>query len=644
MAERPIDLSGGLVDSVDPLRAPDGSLSRADDMFYNPADSAPTKMLGRTKFNTGAESAIKGVVFIDTITNNKEILILSGTTIRKAAVGKTGAFVDLFTGLSASPVRLDAAHLDRHVIITNGVDRMRIYGADFPTGSTVGFPENATAPVIARDTGIEVGFTLTLNKKIRYWFEERVKDAAGNILKRSVPQSPPTTESTAGGGVAELTGDGSLDKPRIAPISFDSETTDWALYATSTDGKFPNGAEIKEVPVATLFIDDTRTGTNPSLPSGALYQQVSLVFQGVSSNTPRNGAAPIARTLAVLDDQIVSDDVDDDERIRWSFPGEPHKWPANFFARPGSGTLRGRVLDVRSVGDVFIIACDTKMVRALTLPQTVDDAFSPERLIDDITGAQGILGREAGDVFLYKGRELYAYASPEGIIGTDGDLWIDLGADLDYKSRVNVAQGSKFIVQNDPQNYLFIFAYVPKGGTNVTEALLFHYHPTKIKGDGRLTITGPVPWGGNASAQVLVSGENRVFTGRDDGFLYLENEGITRADGVVFSDGAAFNFVLENVERRFAGLEKTAEWQKVYVHHSAGVEGQVLAAEITAARRGAPEYSQSFGDLDLTLREAARIGMQVTADTHKLRVINKDSLGSFRVNAFSVVFEDGGQA
>ena len=125
--------------------------------------------------------------------------------------------------------------------------------------------DNTTAPSVSRDAGAGIGFVLSTGTAIRYWVEERVKDAGGNIVRRNF--APSST-------VATLTGDGSTDKPVITrPATVSSDTTHWALFGTAAGGTYPFGSEIAEVAIATTTIEDTRTGNNPPIPSsGLLYE------------------------------------------------------------------------------------------------------------------------------------------------------------------------------------------------------------------------------------------------------------------------------------------------------------------------------------------------------------------------------------
>lgn len=138
--------------------------------------------------------------------------------------------------------------------------------------------DNTTPPSVSRDAGAGVGFTLSTSSTIRYWIEERVK-SGDTVLKRNIAPAA---------SVVTLTGDGTADKPVITrPATVNADTTHWALFATGANGVFPNGAQVSEVAIATTTIEDTRTGNNPAIPSGTLYEPGSFPLQTDFRNAKR---------------------------------------------------------------------------------------------------------------------------------------------------------------------------------------------------------------------------------------------------------------------------------------------------------------------------------------------------------------------
>jgi len=132
-----------------------------------------------------------------------------------------------------------------------------------------GMVPNTTPPTVSRDVGAGGGFVLSSGKTITYWIEERAKSPTGIILDRNT-----TTTQTV-----TLTGDGTLDKPRIfRPAVVNSgNATHWALYATAANGTFPNGNEVGEQLIQGTYIDDTRIANDPGLPDGFPYGAGPLV-------------------------------------------------------------------------------------------------------------------------------------------------------------------------------------------------------------------------------------------------------------------------------------------------------------------------------------------------------------------------------
>lgn len=125
------------------------------------------------------------------------------------------------------------------------------------------------------NTGVGSGFTLGASAKIDYWIEERVKD--GNRIIRRTGAIDPAVVRTLAVSIDTLW------KPVIVPGAFqNADATHWAIYRTGTYGPlpgiqsasaastFPNtGAELIELPIATLTYEDNTVGVNPMQPSGA---------------------------------------------------------------------------------------------------------------------------------------------------------------------------------------------------------------------------------------------------------------------------------------------------------------------------------------------------------------------------------------
>jgi hypothetical protein len=222
-------------------------------------------------------------------------------------------------------------------------------------------------------------------------------------------------------------------------------------------------------------------------------------------------------------------------------------------------------------------------------------------------------------------------------MGTDGKDWIHLSRDVDWKALVEPTQSSKFFLRDDPTNFSLIAGFVPAGSTSVTQAMILHYHHSHVKADGRLKVTGPVRWSGNALGRSFVGGRFRLFTGRADGVLYLEDEGITRPA----TDGG-FDFDMELSERYLGGVGRRARLMRAWVAHTAGAADQTITTRLSSRSAGAPASEFFQAPIAIPRREASSLLANATAEAHTLRVQNTDSLGSFGITAYHFEVHDGG--
>ena len=292
-----LSFSGGLVDAKDASLLAEDELSRADDIVYKPNDPAVHKAPGRSDFNTTAESsAIKGAAFLEFDGTIQDVFVDHvGAGYRVANAGHTGTFSKLVDVTTGGPTMVSVHYNNEHFLM-NGVDRNQVVTTKDGSGNTVnppgqdstffhgmlanvsaptltnGYKEAATPPTLAKYTGTGAGFTLTTGATITYWIEERLK-VAGIVTQRNAAETA-TTVTLTGSGTTTL-------KPLLTrPATVNATATHWVLFATATDGTFPDGAEILEVPISTTTISDVRTGLDPAIPGGDVYTESALQETG----------------------------------------------------------------------------------------------------------------------------------------------------------------------------------------------------------------------------------------------------------------------------------------------------------------------------------------------------------------------------
>lgn len=628
MAQKFLPLAGGLVTSRDPagLDFEIGELTRADDAYYKVGDPGIWSVPGRNAFNSTPESGpIVGARYLEFDGAADRIVTHVGTTYRFATAGTTGTFANLATSITPG-LTLDSVHYNNVHYLLNGAHR-NIAVNSAGTTSFHGMLGAVASPSIVCDGGVGTGFTLTSGKTITYWVEERVKDSSG-IVRRNA--------TSAATQYIVLTGDGTLDKPVISrPSVVNSDATHWALYGTATNGAFPNGAEIAEVAIGVASIEDTRTGTDPGLPSGSTYQSLSVIVDTVVTNYPKNGPPPIANTGDIFEDSLVLNDMSDASIIRYSERDSPHAFPTPYFFRFETKEA-DEVKCIRTVGRSILVLMRDSIWRIDTLPRAEDSAFQGERVKEQIQGAQGCVGSQAACLFSWGDGVRLAYVSRYGLMVTDGFSWSVLTDDLDWENTVEVSQLGQAVLENDPRHYILAFYYTPKNGTANTKAIYLHYHPSHAKGDEggfRAKITGPINVAAKAAVVVNTGGFHELFTANTNGVLYREWQGTTDDSGV---GGIAFRVDTANVF--LSGVGEQTLTRRLWLHHRASpsVSGNFT---ITRLEPGNDEAPTTRG-VSLTRNEATSIYQQSQSEGMRLSLAVQNPLAQVGLNAFIVEMTD----
>lgn len=629
MAEIKVMLDQGLEQTGDDSEGTVGSLNRADNAEYHVNDDTIWKRKGRSRFNSSPEdAALTGAQPLAPISAAPAsiFLVAKGTKWRSSAAGSTGSFSDAVTGLTGG-VSLARAHLDRHFLLCNGVDRGRVYGPEFPSFGLHGMLENATPPTVSRDGGSGTGFILTSGAVIEYWIEERVY-VSGVIVKRGSPTLA---------GILTLTGNGSTDKPLITHPTFaNSDTTHWALFATSTTVAFPIGAEIAEATAATGTIEDTRTGTDPTLPTGDTFETVNVTLANVRQNVPLHGEPPIFDTAEVFEDSLcVNSTLDGEGNWLWfSFTRQPHAFPTTNIVYLGDGeTLPGHLKVVRQIGQVLVCLLDNQVWIVYQLPHPGDKLFQIERVKSKLAGALGVVGSLAADKFVFADREVVAWVSHEGVVLTDSTGWDYLSDDLDWETLIEPTRIDKTVLIYNPRFFRLEMYYTPLGGTANTKGIYFHIHPSHHKRTERgirAKVTGPVdiPAGVTCAFATILSGRYETFLGNAAGYLVKTNQG--SAD----EDAAAIAFAVDSMEYYFAGPGNETGIRKAWVHHRAAV-GQTLQVVANAKNEGQADETQTT-DIPLDRRELTLCDPVARGAAHFYSFSETSSAGQIGLDYFLV--------
>lgn len=598
MPTKVIPVDGGLVTSRDPSLLAEGEMSQAANAYYKPTNPGLFRVPGEAPFNSTAETATRGARYLEFDPHGgsalADVIVNMTESAYRTVPAEGGDFSTIQSGLGGGSYTLDCVHYNNQHFLLNGADRNYYLYYDSTTDPSNppvlasglhGMKLNSVAPTVSRDAGSGTGFTLSSGAKIYYWVEERVK-VGSNIIKRNAASS--TT-------VATLTGDGTLDKPVITrPDVVNSEATHWALYGTATNTLFPTGAEISEVVIGTTTIEDTRTGTDPVIPSGTIYETWGASLQGTSTLTPRNGIPPIATTGDIFEDSLVLNDVSDKTKIWYSWQDEPHKFPLFNYIRFETKEA-DEVTLIRSMGQHIVVCLRDSAWRVDFLPRPADSEFDIGRVKTQIEDALGCVGPQAGALFNAGNGIQLAYISRYGLVFTDGYTWDIVTDDLDWNETVNITKLPQAILINNPKMYRLEMYYASHGSNVNDKALYFHYHPFHNKSDNsfRAKVSGPIDIPSECAFVANIGDQHRVLVGQS-GTLYLQG------GGVEWRDGQSPAFSIRTGDLYLAGQGQEYKLNRLWIHHPQSLpEGRQAIGTHTSFNEGEdPEEKRWYFPLD----------------------------------------------
>jgi len=636
MPETRIPLHLGRVTSRDASLLASGEMTTAQDAYYKPNSPTLWSVGGRVAFNAAPEaSALIGAAFAEFTGATSQFIVMRGTAYRTAAAGLTGSFGALAGAdasdysLAGTVTTLDITHyLNQHVLM-NGVDRNRVVSST-PAQSFHGMLAANAAPSVDVNLGAGAGFTLASPDTMSYWVEERVKNAAGAILRRSV---------SATATVTTITGTGAVVKPRVyRPIVINPDATHWAVYATANNGVFPIGAQIGEAAIGIAFIDDTRT--TPALPGGTSYQTLSASITGTTFIVPKNGAAPVSSTGDIFEDSLLCNDVANPTKVVFSTDDDINAFPSFNSFNIGDTKKRDLVVAIRALDNIAIILGRDGIYRLNTLPRPSDTTFSPARVKSKVHFAQGCVSPVAAATFSFGQGLRLAYVSRYGILVTDGSDWDVITDDMDWEAEVNVAALSTAVLVNNPRMYRLEFFYPAPGDTRPTRCAFLHYHPAHAKGSDtniRANVTWPVRRDANAAFVAQVGGIDIVFTANANGTLYQNDVGTVEP---VIEGG--IRFVVESGEAYPGGLGTESRVVNFYVHHQAA-PGQLGTAYVIERNAGQDDYPVNSEALALDRREATPTDRESLAESF-ICGFAATTPGPIGLDYFAVIVEPSGQS
>lgn len=625
--------NGGRVDTRDASMLADGELTLATDTYYKPNSPTAWMVPGRQEITTAPDDPTWAVRFLEFDAGQQYLVTMTGVSggskYRIGTAALSGVTLsDLVTGLAGTSKILDSVHFANVHYLLNGVDRNYAVEAG-GTARFHGMLANVLAPTL--NVGTQTGFVLNSGKTITYWIEERVKDGSGNILRRNGEDSTHTVT---------LTGTGATVKPRLYHNGFaNSDATHWALFATATNGEFPVGGEIAEAPIATDFIEDDRTGTNPLIPGGGTYETVTVVLNGLSSPFSKNGPAPIATTGDIFENSFVCNDVATPRRVWYSFTDNAEIFPFLYFFDFNEAEY-DRVVCVKSLGETCVVLLRDSAWRLNTLPSFRDNTFSPERSKKQIAGAFGVVNAQAAVVFSFGDALTLAYVSPYGLVVTDSTKWDVLTDDVDWDANVDPAAYDKIRLRHNPSLYRLEMTYQDLA-TGLIKQMFLHYHPSHAKmssaGGLRAKCTWPINRPITDSVWMILAGRGHMVGTGADGRIYRHDIGSSEPVG---PGGIGYEILSGDIYVNYVGGHATL--RRLLIHHQRAV-GQVGKA-IIVTRNTKQDDKRNEADVALDWRQASNVHRQGLAEVYQVGFKATNTTAQVGVDYFAMDLENAGIA
>jgi len=285
---------------------------------------------------------------------------------------------------------------------------------------------------------------------------------------------------------------------------------------------------------------------------------------GITASVGRNGPPPKSTTGDIFQNSLVVNDITDESILRYSYPDKIDSFPSVYFLNFETKD-QDTITNIKSLGNMLVVGLRTQIYRVSYLPREVDAEFDRGRAVEMIETNHGIVGTQAATTFTHPELGLtLAYVSLFNPHMTDAYSSRLLTNDLNFEALVDQGKLGKCVLINNPELYELLLYYVPRGSltpTVLTKCLRFNYHPSHIKEDGSLKVSGPVDVDvSSAALAVLDTGTRPLYTGASsltgNGNVFLENQ------------GSVLTMTIKTRQMYLAGAGNEWKYDDLYVHHT----------------------------------------------------------------------------
>jgi hypothetical protein len=458
--------------------------------------------------------------------------------------------------------------------------------------------------------------------------------AIGNVIAAQHSLNVALTKTAAGantpiGGTTRSTGTQGTTSYRIDTFGGPQDTwgTTWALGDINGAAAF--GVLVTSVTggTYTTLVDYVKvTVYSGVIRFGQPYPVVSINVGDEIIVESANSEPPVASTGDVFESQMMVNDLTNRAIMRYSIPDKVEYFPKDYYLQ-FSSKEQDVVTCVRRLGNKAIVGLKHQLYRVNYLPRQLDAEFDRGRSVEAISETHGIIGAQAAALFSPPDKpQMLAYVSSQGIHATDGYQTTTLSEDLDWQNTVAQAFLDTCLLINYPKLYSLVLYYTPFGAVSdlKKKALWFNYHPSHVKSNGKLLVSGPNDVWAASVTMARRNNEWTMLTGHlTDGKVYVEDREYDSDDS---NARAAVDIRTRRLFQAGIGYETTTE--RVWVRHSASSP----AITWTCNTR----YQNTDGDLVLptdwftdtfttTLKTLSRLdGIHVLGESHQYQLTTPD--------------------
>lgn len=416
-----------------------------------------------------------------------------------------------------------------------------------------------------------------------------------------------------------------------------------SFRAKATMSHFGTGSSTAEVDYIKVRVN--YDGTNADVAEEP-FPAVVFEAGGVQIAEGANGPPPIADTGDIYEDSFVCNDVSNPRLVRYSLAGQVEAFPDKYTISIDTAE-QDHVRNIKALPGGCGIGCDTSLWRVNYLPRATDSLFDRGRAIEIVDPVLGIVGpRAAARLRGPGGRMRLAAVANHMLYATDLFTTDPLSDELDWARDIDVTDISQAILLNDTERMqlLLIFPQASNrtSSTNLGYMYHFNYHPSHIKSNGRLKISGPTTVWLDVSGTKYGAVAGCAITHSDNSTLVFLSYP-TGASRVARLTGHNTN--LSDVRTRQLYLAgEGSEWatDEQYVHHEAA-SGETVTVSLYTANTGGAESTLSSQNISPTFAGYSRTKIEAAPEGARLGLSHTPASGPVAYDKLLIKGENFGR-